>query len=161
MGYLHEMIDVLKGMSVSVTTSKSGTVTPTVYDIDEAKGHAQRSGLPLRFFSPFADTGNMRASLGEWGLGSSATITWTITDRLLWRELEGGVGLEDVADNLAQYLDNYMDAAKALEWAGVGSTNAYDVTVEVVLRSDIIFPAAGGKMYVGADAVWTIREVDP
>ena len=162
MGNLHEVIDQLKGMSVSVVTGKLGTLTPTVYDINEAKGHAQKSGLPLRYFSPFTDSGNLRATLHNFGPGNSSDVTWTITDRLLWRHLDGGIGIEDVANNLATYLDNYIDAAKALAWSGISTANDFQITgVDVTLRGDINFPAGSGQWYVGADAVWTIEEVDP
>lgn len=157
MGNLHALIDVIKDMSVSV-----GNVTPTVYDVDQARGYSQRSALPLRYITPFSES-PMVGAVAEFGIGNTSEITWTITDRLLWRLLSGGIGVDDVSDDLVIYLDNYIDAARALQdWSTVNTSNDIQVQgIVVTIREAINFPAGSESWYVGADAIWTITEVDP
>lgn len=102
-----DLYEVLATKAVTV-----GGITPTVYGLSRLPDRVDDMLLPCRLLLPMQPRGEGR----DWGfvaLGTTAKVTWHITDLLLWRGASSGIGLEDIAATLVGYAGAYAEMLRA------------------------------------------------
>lgn len=149
------IFNTIEAMSVT-----ANTLTPTVYDLAELRNVVQPSALPARLLLPYNDVNNLSSVITDFELGNTATVSWTITDRLLWATATGGAGIEEHTEDIARYIGAYNDAVLALEWAAIDDL-VNVVSVSQRARADIQYPSGSGMFYIGVDSIWELTESDP
>jgi len=152
--------NAIEGMGVTFTDNAGASITPTIYDRDELESSLQASATPARLLLPYSDAQAVTATMADFVIGNTSTITWTLIDRFVWRPIGHGAGLRDAAVSLTNYIGAYMDAVIALDFSGITDL----ITVESVtcnVNDFMSIPAGTDNVYVGVDAIWTLLEDDP
>jgi hypothetical protein len=85
-----------------------GGITPRVFDLDKLPNQVQRTELPCRLLLPLGPRGEAR-EFDFVAMGKTATMTWQVTDLMLWRAAGSGIGLEDIAETLVLYAAAYLE----------------------------------------------------
>ena len=101
-----------------------GGITPIVYGLEQLPDAVEPAMLPCRLLLPMQPRGEGR----DWSfvaLGTTAKLTWHITDLLLWRGASSGIGLEDIAATLVGYAGAYAEMLRANR--SMGQTQAHIV----------------------------------
>jgi hypothetical protein len=151
---LAAIVATLAAQTITVgTTTVAALVNASIPDSVES------AQLPTRLILPTGgrQSGNVttprtfKTSATEGGV---LVIDWSITDVLLWRASNAGLGLMDVAADLTAYLAAYTTVIAPLR------TSRWSVTqIQFSGVGGIEWPAASERWYLGAQAILTIREI--
>lgn len=104
---IYNHIATSAGMAVTV-----GGITPTRYGLTALPDAVEDAMLPCRLLLPMQPKGEGR----DWrfaALGNTAQLTWHITDLMLWRRADAGIGLEDIASVLVDYAGKYAEVLRS------------------------------------------------
>ena len=80
-----------------------------VRNIDEIKLQVRQVDTPVRMLLP-----STSGELSFVAIGSLNKIEWIISDLCLWAPLTAGQGVKDHANDMVEYIKNYLVAIKAL-----------------------------------------------
>ncbi len=117
--------------------------------IDQLELLVQASDCPVRIMLP-ATAGDM----GFIAIGVMSKMTWTIRDLCLWQPVIEGSGVEQCANEMLGYIEQYSAALRGLRAPTVGS-NLVSVTFQ-------IGPVPWADTdYWAVDTVLTVEEYDP
>jgi len=107
---LSHILDIYTTLATKTVTVSS--ITPTVYGLTALPDAVEDAMLPCRLLLPMQPKGEGR----DWhfiALGNTSKLTWHITDLMLWRRADSGIGLEDIASVLVDYAGQYSEMLRA------------------------------------------------
>lgn len=134
-------------------TTTSG-VTPKVYNLGDLPDSMDTARLPCRLLLPLGNTPGEGRDGSFLGIGSSATIQWTVNDLMLWKASAQGVGLREVAEDLVDYAGKYAEAMKDFKCP------AADMVLDswVSTPGEFEWPRGSGRFYAGVACQLVITE---
>ena len=130
-------------------------VTPAAFDLAQLPSYVDSAMLPCRLLTPM----NPRSEAREFGftaLGKLAKVTWHLTDLLLWREAATGIGLEDIAPLLIDYVAAYM--AMLRQHRSMGQTQAHLISARFTYGT-FEWPDQSTHIFDGVSCELDIEEV--
>lgn len=131
-------------------------ITPDVYNLAQLPDAVEDVMLPCRLLLPMQPRGEGR----DWSflaLGNTAKLTWRITDLMLWRRAESGIGLEDIAETLIRYAAAYAEMLRAHR--SMGQTQAHVTGARIVYGTFNYPDSDQGIAYDGCAVELDIEEV--
>ena len=131
-------------------------VSPTVYTLTELQQSIDTADLPVRLLLPTLRRGNSAAFRFLAYGHTSAAITWTVTDLMLWTPVNQTSGLRDVALDLVKYSKAYVEMIIDLDL----SPNKAVQLVDLQTAIDVFqWPDLAGREYWGVESILTIEEL--
>lgn len=151
MSVITNIYDALEAVTVTTTSG----VTPTVYGLDELPESITTAHLPCRLLLPVGSY-PAEGRDGEFiAIGTGVTITWQITDLMLWQASEQGLGLREFAPELVDYCGEYMDAMRAFKCPYANSAlEGFSMT-----PGEFEWPRGSGRFYAGVICQLNVKEV--
>ena len=133
--HLFDILDDLAAVPVEI----GGVVVPVYYNATMKNGY-EEADLPARVLqiTNFTLSNMKNVSLRT---PYNVTANWAIQDILLYRNAGLGRGLGDMAYNVTQYAESYVDLIRAIgtiDWTRTNVTGTFPV---------LEYPAASGKYY--------------
>lgn len=105
MSVITTILSTIGSITVSV-----GAVTPSVRNYNQQSNSLNSADCPIRIIQVI---GASLASDGKFvALGKLQKISWTVTDRLFWKPVSQGAGLEEFAGDLVAYIAAYLEAVR-------------------------------------------------
>ena len=95
---ISEIYTSLSGMSITGVTARN---------IEEVKLSINQGDLPVSMLLP-----STSGELEFVALGSLNKITWVIRDLCLWAPLSAGAGIQDYAEDMVDYIKDYLVLVK-------------------------------------------------
>lgn len=137
------------------TVTVSG-ITPTIYGLTALPDAVEDAMLPCRLLLPMQPRGEGR----DWhfiALGKTVQLTWHITDLMLWRRSDAGIGLEDIASVLVDYAGQYAEMLRSNR--AMGQEMAHIVGARFVYGTFQYPDSEQGISYDGCAVELDIEEV--
>lgn len=133
---------------------KIGGTTVPVRNYDEQKKSVVSADTPIRLLLPLAPESEARE--GRFiAMGNLTRVTWQITDRMLFKPISQGKGINTAADDLVEYVNNYIEAIR--------SNRALTAQSHIVsynfVATEIVYPDIQGTEFFGVDAILEIEEI--
>lgn len=126
---------------------------PTVQAYGSVNEFAHSDDLPMRKLQAFANESGSEFAFVA--LGTTATVRWTIVDRLFYRVPGQGRGWQEFADDLTTYAASYINILRTNR-----ALTAQSHVVEATFTPRIFtFPEGGNTSIAGVDVVLTVEEV--
>ena len=151
MSAILDIYDVLATKAVTVQD-----ITPTVYGLEHLPNAVEPAMLPCRLLLPMQPRGEGR----DWSfiaLGTTAKLTWHITDLLLWRGAASGIGLEDIASVLVGYAGAYAEMLRGNR--SMGQSQSHIVSARFVYGTFQFPESDQGMSFDGCAVELDIEEV--
>ena len=148
------ILDIYAQLATTAVTV--GGITPTVYGLTALPDAVEGMQLPCRLLLPMQPRGEGR----DWGfiaLGTTAKLTWHLTDLLLWRGSASGIGLEDIAATLVGYAGAYAEMLRANR--SMGQRQAHIVSARFQYGTFQYPETDSGPSYDGVAVEMDIEEV--
>ncbi len=146
--------NIYAALAAKTVTTTSGK-TPTAYDLDELPENVTTAHLPCRLLLPVGST----PGDGRYGtfiqIGTGMTITWQVSDLMLWQASEQGLGLREFAPELVDYCGKYLDMTRTFKCPYTNSA-LEEVTMT---PGEYEWPRGSGRYYAGVLCQLSIREV--
>lgn len=133
-----------------------GNITPTAYDLTTLPDAVESAMLPCRLLLPMESKGEGR-DLSFLALANTARITWHITDLMLWRLSDTGIGLEDIAATLVSYAASYAEVLRANR--AFGQAQAHLLSASFRYGSYRYPDSDAGLLFDGVEVQLDIEEV--
>lgn len=134
--------------SVAVTALNGSTLTESV----------ESAQMPVRLILPVGGTATGSTptprTFANRTEGGVLVVDWTITDLLLWRGIDAGVGLSDLSPNLISYCGSYLSIVGSLRTSRWSVSN-----ISFPVIGGIEWPISSNRWYSGVQASLTIREI--
>lgn len=157
MSQLRTIISTLAAQDVTITVDGSPVVIEAL-DLSSLPDTADSWRFPTRLILPTGGRANGELqqvrTFKSGGSPGVLVVDWTISDLLLYRAADAGVGLSDAAPILIDYVAAYMGILGPLR------TNKWSVTnVTFPIIGSLEWPAGSNRWYDGVQAQLTIREI--
>lgn len=133
-----------------------GGVTPQAYDLAALPDAVESAMLPCRLLLPMDTRGEGR-DLSFLALANTMRLTWHVTDLLLWRLGDTGIGLEDIAATLVGYAGAYAEVLRANR--AFGQAQAHLLSASFRYGTYRYPDTDGGLLYDGVEVTLDIEEV--
>jgi hypothetical protein len=142
--------EALSHMTVAV-----GAVVPRIWNLSDLKASLPASESPARLLLPFGTRTEGRAFNVMSVTGRRGTVTWQITDLLLWKSVQLGMGIGEDAPNLGLYMMNYLNTVPD------HLRIAENALIEGVALDPGVFnyPTGSKEWWRGVDVTLTIKEI--
>ena len=130
--------------------------TVAVRGLSELKNQVTSADLPLRMLVPYGrwwDVGG--EDLTFVAFRDMSRLTWTVRDMLLYKPVRQGLGLEDIASDLAEYTAAYVDQVTANRQL----TNTAWVAEAFVMPGVYEWPLHGNTFYWGVECLLRVDEI--
>jgi hypothetical protein len=158
MSEIRDIFTALAAKTIQVESSKAyGTVTPQIFDLHQLPASAESAKLPARWLLPFGVFPTEAREYHFVALGSTTKVTWQISDLLLWRSVELGLGLSSDAVDLVNYAGLYADMLRTFR-RPVANSQTYIESVNLAIGI-YEYPAQSGHFFYGCSCVFHIPEV--
>lgn len=141
----------IAGMAVSVAA-----ITPATYDLPALPDAVEPSMLPCRLLLPMDSKGEGR-DYSFLALANTTRVTWHITDLLLWRMSDTGIGLDDIAAVLVGYAAAYVEVLRRNR--AFGQTQSHLLSARFAYGAYRYPDSATGTIYDGVEVQLDIEEV--
>lgn len=142
---LSPIISAVAGMTVS-------GFPMTVYHGSTLRGSIEIADLPARVINTIGITSSRTAAKTLGGAGHVMQTTWVLNDIALLRPAGMGLGLEDIADTLTNYMAAYHQSLRTLVGSGW-------VLVDASLRAQVQeWPQSSGRFYDVVSATITFND---
>jgi hypothetical protein len=151
MSFILDIYTHLAGMDVAVNG-----ITPTAYDLDQLPDVVEPAMLPCRILLPMDSKGEGR-DFSFIALGKTSEVTWHITDLMLWRTSDTGIGLEDIASVLVAYAGAYAEVLRSNR--AMGQSQVYLVNARFVYDTFKYPNSDNGQLYDGVEVTIDVKEV--
>lgn len=151
---MSHILDIYSTLATKAVTVSS--ITPTVYDLTKLPDEVNDTILPCRLLLQMQPKGEGR----DWhfiALGNTSKLTWHITDLMLWRRADAGIGLEDIASVLVDYAGKYAEMLRANR--SMGQSQAHIVGARFVYGTFQYPDADEGTDFDGCAVELDIEEV--
>src|SRR5581483_11820897 len=112
--------------------------------------------LPCRILMPMDSKGEGRDYAFN-ALGNTTKVTWHITDLMLWRMSDTGIGLEDIASVLVGYAAAYAEVLRSNR--AMGQAQAHLLNARFVYDTFKYPNSDNGQYYDGVEVTLDIEEV--
>jgi hypothetical protein len=122
------ILDIYDELATNCDVTVSA-ITPTVYGLTALPDEVNDAMLPCRLLLPMQPRGEGR----DWhfvALGQMTKLTWHITDLMLWRRADAGIGLEDIASVLVDYAGQYAEMLR--RHRSLGQAQAHIISARFV-----------------------------
>lgn len=151
MSQILSIYSTLSGKAVAV-----GSITPTVYGLAQLPDAVEDAMLPCRLLLPMGGKGEGR-DYSFIALGNTTKLTWHLTDLMLWRRADSGIGLEDIAATLIGYAAAYAEMLRANR--SMGQAQAHIVSARFVYDTFNYPDSDSGIAFDGCAVEIDIEEV--
>jgi hypothetical protein len=141
MSQITSIYDALEAITVTTTSGS----TPMVYNLSDLPKNADTARLPARLLLPVGNNPGEGREGSFIAIGATMTITWQISDLMLWQATEQGRGLPEFAPELVDYCGEYMDAMRTFK-CPTSNSALERVTVTPGIYE---WPSMSGKYYSG------------
>lgn len=148
------LYSTLASKGVSVTVGEA-TITPTAYSLERLPDVVEPAMLPCRLLLPMGPRGEGR-DFNFIALGKTTTVTWHLTDLMLWRMADTGIGLEDIAAILVGYAGAYAEMLRANR--AMGQTQCHIVSARFSYATFRYPDTEFGQLYDGVECSIDIEE---
>lgn len=146
------IVSIFNGVAAQAVTV--GAITPTVYNIDTLPAAVAPAQLPCRLMLPM--DAKTEATSGQFlGFGTISTVTWRITDLMLWTPALSGAGIHDYALTLVQYAGAYMDMLRKIR-APAPITRITNWSAQ---PGRFQYPLRSGRWYFGVECMIEVQEI--
>ena len=151
MSEITAIYDALEALTVKTTKN----ITPTVYNLDTLPKSMSTAKLPCRLLLPVGNNPGEGRDASFIAIGTHMTITWQISDLLLWQASGQGIGLPEFSVELVDYCGKYLDKMRTFRCPTTNSA------LERVNMTPGIYewPTASGTYYSGVLCQLEIKEV--
>lgn len=149
MSVIRDIYSYLAGQVISVAG-----IIPQAFDLSQLPNTVETAILPCRLLTPMSPKGEARD--GQFiALGQLTSVTWRLTDLMLWRAVASGIGLEDIAGVLVDYADAYLDMIR--HHRSMGQAQCH-VTGYRFVYGTFEWPDQSGRWYDGVSCELDIEE---
>lgn len=152
MSDLVTIYQAFRDMSVSV-----GATTPSVYTLGTAKDWAEGADLPLRLIT-ISSPAELSAAGQFIALGTLSSITWRVSDLMLWAEAGSGSGSGDYMENVLSYAGGYVEALRGKRGPASAGSNQAHIVGQTITPGVFEYPAGSGRSYWGVECVIDVEE---
>ena len=138
-----------------VVPQPGGNLVPPAYTLEAAPRQVEAAMLPCRVIMPYTPRGEGR----DWSfiaLGTLAKVTWRVSDMLLWRPIASGLGPEDVAGVLIDYVGHAADVLRQHRSLGLAQTH---ITGARYTYGTFFYPEQSDSAFLGVTIELDIEEV--
>jgi len=136
--------------------SMAGGITPYAYGLDELPESMSTANLPCRLLLPVATMPGEGREGAYIAIGTAMSITWQITDLMLWQPSEQGLGMREYAPKLVEYSGKYLDAMRTWGKCPYANTTLQSVSIT---PGEYEWPRMSGHFYAGVLCLLQILEV--
>jgi hypothetical protein len=158
MSVLRAVFTALAAKSITVSGSVSyGNVTPRVFDLHELPANPDSARLPARWLLPFAAFPTEARDVHFIALGTTTQVTWVLSDLLLWRATELGLGMASDSVDLVNYAGLYADMLRTFRQPVV--TGRVWVESASIAIGIFEYPSQAGRFFYGCSCIPNIAEV--
>ena len=144
--------------TIAAATVTVGTTTVTALNGATLTESVESAQLPVRLILPIGGqaTGSTPTprTFANRTEGGVLVVEWTITDLLLWRGIDAGIGLSDLTPDLVTYCANYLSIVGSLRKARWSVTG---ITFPMI--GGIEWPMSSNRWYSGVQAQLVIKEI--
>ena len=140
----------------AVTVTTTGGDTPTVYGLDDLKQSMESADMPCRLLLPVGDDTRGEGRDAQFvSIGTTMTVDWIVSDLMLWKATEQGLGLREFAPELVDYCGKYLDAMRSFKCPSSNSSLSGVSMIPGIYE----WPSMSNKYYSGVLCQLTIHEV--
>lgn len=143
MSQIRTIYTTIANTGITFTKEAGGAVTVAAKDLNALPGALQSADAPVRLLLPYSVT--TRADGSFMTLDALMSVTWVVTDLMLWRPGQLGAGISESAPDLVRYQAAYLEAIRALHSMGGLAGVA---TLDIELRPGIY------NWPIGSDTWW-------
>lgn len=152
-----EIYDLIESMPVSYVDKNGATVTPTVYNIDNAPNSFQTAQLPCRVLVALGDNGqSMSLDIGP---GSEVTAGYTLSDIFLLETVARSEGPYIQSPVLMRYAKAYADAIAQYWQYPSQIENQVLTTTATITPGRFNLPVGSDTWFYGVRCDFTISEL--
>lgn len=131
-----------------------GAITPVVYNLDTLPAALVPAQLPCRLMLPLE--AKIEATTGQFlGFGTISTVTWRVTDLMLWATALTGAGIHDYALTLVQYAGAYVDMLRRIR----APASITRITNWSAQPGRFQYPLRSGRWYFGVECMIEVQEI--
>ena len=149
MSAIIQIFAIIAGLPVTVNG-----ITPQVFNVDNLPNAIAPSQAPCRLLLPLDD--ESIAVGGQFqGLGTLTTVSWRITDLMLWAPAVKGAGIHDYAETLVAYAGAYMEMLRKVRSPVVQGR----ITNMGARPGRFQYPLRTGRWWLGAKCTVDVQEI--
>lgn len=149
------VVDLYTSLASLQVGLSDGTV-PRAFGLAELPESITTAHIPCRLLLPVATMPGEGKEGAYIAIGNAMSITWQVTDLMLWQPSEQGLGLREYAPKLVEYSGKYFDAMR--NW---GRCPVQNMTLESVniTPGEYEWARGSGRFFAGVLCLLQIKEV--